>query len=325
MSGGYLLLARNIIHSEIFRKPPHYFKLWIWMLSKAFWKDGSMVKRGQLLTTIAEMQDVGLHRSGGRQQGRFTEDQVRSCYQYLKKKGAITTHKTTRGLIITIVNFEKYQTPGSYISSVTAPAAADSMQLPAYSDNKQCASVPGSHIYPDPTLNPTQISPKALVIVSNSDDSIASDPTPESLRTPHDRVISKKISTCASLTAKRFPSGDDQTFIAWWLYAYKRTQGKPYLFSKRDFRQVKELRQSYGLKPLVVMAAWFLTLQDEWLANKKDICMFRSQINRIPSQKDSGHDAQAYRVFGLIPPEGVKFENWRFWEQDTENRGAHHP
>ncbi len=125
--------------------------------------------------------------------------------------------------------------------------------------------------------------------------------------------------SCASPPAKRpsrIPSGDHQTFIAWWCFAYEITQGKPYLTTGKDMKPVKELLATYTLKPLVFMACWFLTCRDEWLGSKRDIAMFRSQANRIPGPKDPAHDSAAYRRAGIIPPEGVMFENWRFWEQN---------
>jgi hypothetical protein len=112
--GGYILLARKLLESELMNKPPHYLKLWVWMLLKAFWRDGDKFKRGQFLTTISEMQDVGIHRVGNMTRGRFTEDEVRSAYGYLANTGAIATAKATRGIIITICNYELYQNPKSY-------------------------------------------------------------------------------------------------------------------------------------------------------------------------------------------------------------------
>ena len=38
--GGYVLIARKLLESELMDKPPHYLKLWVWMIGKAFWKDG---------------------------------------------------------------------------------------------------------------------------------------------------------------------------------------------------------------------------------------------------------------------------------------------
>ena len=39
INGGYILLARQTLHSEIMDKPPIYFKLWCWMLLKAAYQN----------------------------------------------------------------------------------------------------------------------------------------------------------------------------------------------------------------------------------------------------------------------------------------------
>jgi hypothetical protein len=113
IKGGYVLLARKIIESELMNKPPHYLKLWVWMLGSAFWKDGDSLKRGQLLTTIAAMQEAGGYYVGARKK-ILTRDEVRSCYEAFSKASMITTAKTTRGMVITINNFDTYQSFSSY-------------------------------------------------------------------------------------------------------------------------------------------------------------------------------------------------------------------
>lgn len=134
----------------------------------------------------------------------------------------------------------------------------------------------------------------------------------------NDKEVKTLKTSCASPTSKRPPSGDHQTFLAWWSYAYELTQGKPYLITGKDLKPVKELLTVYGLKPLVITACWFLTCQDAWLASKRDITMLKSQINRLPGPKDKEHNADAYRTAGIIPPEGTMFEDWHFWQQNEE-------
>lgn len=113
--GGYILLARKLLGSELMEsKPAHFMKLWIWMLLKARWQDGDKLKRGQLLTTIAEMQEAGGHHVGYRQK-KLTKDQVRSAYEHFSKTGMITTAKTTRGMVITIENYDAFQKSDSYV------------------------------------------------------------------------------------------------------------------------------------------------------------------------------------------------------------------
>ncbi len=293
ITGGYILLARKLIDSELMDKPPHYLKLWIWLLSKAFWKDGENVKRGQLHTTIAELQDAGRFLRGGKMVGRLTEDQVRSAYGYLEKSGAVSITKTTRGMTISITNFDTYQNPSNYET---------------HSNNETGTN---------PTTNPTHKTSLLIENIIKNNHSPRNETRNETGTNPAgiEEEGKRKKNPCASPPSKRPPSGDHQTFISWWSYAYERTQGKPYLITGKDFKPVKEMLNTYKLKPLVIMACWFLTCQDPWLASKRSISMFKSQINHIPESKSDEHNATAYHAAGIIPPEGTMLEDWHFWHQ----------
>jgi len=118
--GGYILLARKLLESELMEKPSHYLKLWVWMLAKANWKDRDKLRRGQFVTTIAEMQEAGGYRVGYRVR-RLTRDEVRSAYEAFAKASMITTTKTSRGMIITICNYELYQNADNYEAHKVAP------------------------------------------------------------------------------------------------------------------------------------------------------------------------------------------------------------
>lgn len=292
--GGYILLSRKILDSDLMDKPGHFLKLWIWMLSKAFWKDGHEYKRGQLITSITEMQDVGMYQRGGHMVGRLTKDQVRSAYGYFAKAGMITIANPTKKILISIINFDSYQNPTNYETHKKANPATD------------------------PATNPTIKTPQLPAIISSLSNTPESEPH-NGPRSGHHPYIEKKVkevkTSCASPPVKRPPSGDHQTFISWWCYAYEITQGKPYLVTGKEFRPVKELLAAHTLKPLMVMACWFLTCKDAWLASKRDITMFKSQINRIPGDKSPEHNAADYRAAGILPPEGTMLEEWHFWNQ----------
>lgn len=294
--GGYILLARKMLESELMNKPPHFLKLWVWMLSKAFWKDGEKLQRGQLHTTVAEMQDVGRYLRGGKMVCRLTEDQVRSAYGYLTKSEAINVTKTTRGLIISINNFDSYQNPDNYRTQTNNGTGTDT----------------GTD-----TTHKTAL-PAEIVIKSNQLTRIRTRNKTGTNPAGIDEEGNNYKTSCASPPSKRPPSGDHQTFIAWWSYAYELTQGKPYLTTGKDFKPVKELLATYGLKPLIIMACWFLIDSDTWIASKRDITMFKSQINRIPGYKDERHNDAAYRTAGILPPKGIMLENWHFWQQDEQ-------
>ena len=108
-----MLVAKKIFNSELMKKPPLYSKLFLWMLGQAAFKDTKTLKRGQLTTTIAEMREAMSYKVGYRKETP-TVKQIRKIYEGLTKGTTIGTTKGTRGLIITILNYDKYQTPKNY-------------------------------------------------------------------------------------------------------------------------------------------------------------------------------------------------------------------
>jgi len=112
--GGFILLARKILDNPVLMNgPPLYLKLWIWILMEANWKDRGTLKRGQLVATILDMQKAVSWKVGYRV--RYpTKDEIRSAYEAFTKATMITTMKTTRGMVITICNYDKYQVPENY-------------------------------------------------------------------------------------------------------------------------------------------------------------------------------------------------------------------
>ena len=57
MKDSYILESRKILESDIWKKPPLYFKVWHYLLLKAQHKDYGNLKRGQLFTNINEIRE----------------------------------------------------------------------------------------------------------------------------------------------------------------------------------------------------------------------------------------------------------------------------
>jgi hypothetical protein len=113
IGNGYILIARKLLKSFLMESPPLRLKLWMWMLLSARFRDGDKLKRGQLLTTIEEMREAMAYYTGFRKQ-RPTKDEIRCAYGAFMKAAMITTTRTTRGIIITVCNYNKYQRSKSY-------------------------------------------------------------------------------------------------------------------------------------------------------------------------------------------------------------------
>ena len=114
ISGGYVLQARKLYESAWWYSATAWGKiLWPWLYAMASWKAYGRLKRGQLIATIQEMADACSYKVGYRTE-RPSKDQIWAVCEALREAKMITTAKTTRGLIITICNYDYYQNPDNY-------------------------------------------------------------------------------------------------------------------------------------------------------------------------------------------------------------------
>lgn len=122
--GGYILLSRKLIESEIYDKPPMYLKVWIYLLSRAQFKQHKKLKRGQLFTTISDIQEACSWYVGYRKETP-TKSKIYRIIDWLRKTGErgtnettkdnmIETTKATQGMVVTIVNYSYYQDSKNY-------------------------------------------------------------------------------------------------------------------------------------------------------------------------------------------------------------------
>lgn len=125
--GGYILLSRKIIESEIFKKPPLYLKVWIYLLSSAQHSAYKGLERGQLYTSIPEIQEACSYMIGYRKKTP-TKDQIYNILEWLRKRcesncehdtntTMITTTKATHGLLVNIDKYSLYQDAKNYESN----------------------------------------------------------------------------------------------------------------------------------------------------------------------------------------------------------------
>lgn len=130
--GGYILLSRRLIESEIWDKPPIYLKVWIYILNKARHEAEGAYERGELLLSIPELQEVCSYKVGFRKETP-SKKQIFNILEFLRnpyegdyerddegnvkdgtKETMIETRKTTRGLIVKVCNYNVYQDPKNY-------------------------------------------------------------------------------------------------------------------------------------------------------------------------------------------------------------------
>ena len=109
IGGGYILLARNIIESQIWLKPPEYLKIWIYILFQVNFHNTKNLPRGTGFFNFRQEKIPGV-----------TLNQVYEFLRWAKTlhptdlTTQITTQKTTRGMILKVNNYGKYQNSKNY-------------------------------------------------------------------------------------------------------------------------------------------------------------------------------------------------------------------
>lgn len=104
IEGGCVLIARNILNSEIWRKPPAYLKIFMYILLKVNHKDG-LFPRGTNFFNFSDEKIDGVSYA-----------QVDHFFRWAKseKVQILATEKTTRGVIVKLNNYGLYQDLENY-------------------------------------------------------------------------------------------------------------------------------------------------------------------------------------------------------------------
>ena len=106
MNNGFILLARKLLESGIWLKPPAYLKIWLYILFRVNFKD-SLFPRGSNLFNWNK-DSPNIH--------GVSKNQFYETLKWLKRTKQITTQKSTRGVVIKVLNYEKYQDIKKYLS-----------------------------------------------------------------------------------------------------------------------------------------------------------------------------------------------------------------
>nr|DAY68200.1 MAG TPA: replisome organizer [Caudoviricetes sp.] len=115
---GYILLSRSIINSEIWKKPPEYLKIFLFILVKVNHKDG-LFPRGSNFFNFSDQKPDGV-----------TINQIYKFLSWAKSKKVqiLATQKSTRGIVIKVNNYGEYQTPNNYYWQDSGRTAAGQRQ-----------------------------------------------------------------------------------------------------------------------------------------------------------------------------------------------------
>lgn len=107
-NNGWISIDRKLFESEIFQNDK-LFKIWVWLLFRANWKpsrtlwEGNQrtLIRGQVLTGTTEISnEVNCARST-----------AQKWLKFLEKTGRISVETCPRGTLVTVLNYDEYQSP----------------------------------------------------------------------------------------------------------------------------------------------------------------------------------------------------------------------
>jgi|GEM_PF-5486961 len=138
IEGGYFIIARHIFESDLWEKPPYFIKLWIFLIGQACHQErryrGFVLRRGQCFLTYGDLLEEASYYVGARKE-KYTVGQMKHFMKFLRDTGRITTSKEPRGVVITILNYEKYQNPENY--GRTKERAAERTSIEPKTNRKQ--------------------------------------------------------------------------------------------------------------------------------------------------------------------------------------------
>lgn len=104
MSNGAFQISRTIWESEINDKPAEWFKIWTYIISRVNFEKTKQYERGEGYFNLPDVSFV-------------IKVKIKTIYNFIawaKSRRQISTRKSTRGIYIKVLNYDKYQTLDNY-------------------------------------------------------------------------------------------------------------------------------------------------------------------------------------------------------------------
>ena len=148
------MIARKIDSSPISEAPPYTREIWFYLIRTVNHSDSKQCKRGQTIRRYLDIREA-LKWYVGYRKCMYTIAQCENAMKLLVKANMIAKKRTTRGLLITICNYDTYQNPKSYESQSYSPQPSATMEpQPCHTINKKKKNEKkekkqGDFIFPD--------------------------------------------------------------------------------------------------------------------------------------------------------------------------------
>ncbi len=110
--GGYILQPRKIDESGVMKEPPLVRELWLYLIRKVNWKNGKF-PRGAGFFRFADIQNDLCWYVGFRKM-KYSKPRLTKALRRLCEGNMTATMKATRGIVITVLNYDYYQNSNNY-------------------------------------------------------------------------------------------------------------------------------------------------------------------------------------------------------------------
>jgi hypothetical protein len=107
------LQPRKLDESEIMNEAPVVREVWLYLLRKVSHKNHGNLKRGQGFFRLTDIQNNLCWYVGYRKM-RYSKPQLTKSLRRLRERNMIATMKATRGVFVTVLNYDYYQDPNNY-------------------------------------------------------------------------------------------------------------------------------------------------------------------------------------------------------------------
>ena len=117
IKNGAFQIARQLFDSELWIEKPSSWKIiWIYILGKVNHQDNKQFERGEgFFNFTQELKQIGRD---------ITYDQIRHSMTYFKRNGMLSTTKSTRGIIVKVLKYNKFQKLENYKSTIVSTTKA---------------------------------------------------------------------------------------------------------------------------------------------------------------------------------------------------------
>ena len=214
--GGYYIIARKMNESDIATAPPCTREVWRLFLSQAGYeeweKKGTTLKKGQLLAKYETIREDLKWYEGARLM-HYPVYKIETAIKYLKRNEMITTEKTTRGIIITLCNYDlyhdlaNYENPKELVNHATPGTAMEAATGTSAETVTETATETGNHadVLPTETAKDEDYVPTETAAETGTETS--TETATEALRKPHYREEVQAFKETNSTSSPKTGSG----------------------------------------------------------------------------------------------------------------------